>query len=148
MIFLHVTPAQQNQSAQVQSFMGITALSIYYQTSTAALLSQAKATPNQVPIYTPKSATVLYLNQIPVYATDLALVPNLHPVLAHIPEPVLAPAPNLVFIYKTNAVQPIQNGYLSKKHKYQQLQATYKTQATITTITTKATIYVQAVSFQ
>lgn len=156
-------PAQQNQSAQVQSPIGITALSTFYQTSIATPLSQIQATPNQVPAYTLELATTLYSNQILAYAPnsaptlnfnlvlaytpDSTPAPNLNTVPVHIPKPVTTLASSLVLAYGTNAVQPVENGYFLKKYEYQQFQAMYEIQAIVTTTTTKTAMYEQPISF-
>lgn len=154
-------PAHQNQPAQVQSPVGTTAPSTYYQPSTAAPVSQAQPIPNQVPTYAPAPAPAPNPNPVPAYAPDPAPAPNTNPVPAYVPNPAPAPnpnpvpayvaepvptsAPSQVPAYGANAVQPAQNGDPPEKHEYQRPQATYETQATVTTTKVEAAVYGQYV---
>lgn len=137
--------SQQNQPAQVQSPMGTTTPSTFYQPSTATPLSQVQGIPNQVPAYAPGSATAPNLNLVPAYAPDPAPAPNSNPVPAYAPEQVPTSAPSQVPAYEANSVQPAQTGHPSEKHEYQRPQATYETQATVTTTTVEAAVYEQSV---
>lgn len=154
-------PAEQNQPAQVQSSAGTTAPSTYYQPSTAARPSQPQVTPTQVPAYAPEPVPAPNPNPVPAYAPDPAPapnpntvpayeadpvpLPNPNPVPAYVPEPAPTSAPSQVPAYAANVAQPAQNGYPSEKHEYQRPQATYETQATVTTTTVEAAVYEQSV---